>query len=151
VSLTLSEIPGFTDIADSVFNAGSALSSASVKALNADAKFGAVRNEQFWGYYRHGDTVELPVSAADGYEYSRDELVYSWSVWWTGSAPTACAGTQTAPTRGATGGSGTLLQMGFDVDQATGEVTCNVSYFSGSQNDTNDGILVVTVHAQRDR
>ena len=151
MSLTLSAVPGFTDIADSTYDAGSALSSASMKALNADAKFGAVRNEQFWGYYCNGETVELPVSPADGYEYSRAELIYTWSVWWTGSPPSACNGTQTAPTRGATGGGGTFLQAWYEVDQATGDVTCSTSYFSGAQHDCNDGILLVVVHAQRDR
>lgn len=151
MSLTLSAVPGFTDIADATYDAGSALSAAASKALNADAKFAAVRNEQFWGYYCHGETVGLPVSPADGYAYSRADLVYTWSIYWTGSAGGACNGTQTAPSRGATGGGGTLLQMGFDIDQATGAVACNVSYFSGRQNDTNDGILLVMVHAQRDR
>ena len=37
-----------------------------------------------------------------------------------------CNGTQTPPTRGATTGSGYVLQMGFDVDEATGLVSCVV-------------------------
>ena len=119
--------------------------------LNAAAKFGVVRNEQFWGYYRNGETVGLPTSPADGYVYARNELVYTWSIYWTGAATGACNGTQVAPARGATSGSGTMLQVGALVDQATGVVTTNVSYYKTAQTDTNDGILLVTVHAQRQR
>lgn len=151
MSLTLSAQPGFTDLADSVFDNGNTISAADLKSLNADAKFAAVRNEQFWGFYRNGETVATPVSPADGYVYSRAELVYTWSVYWTGAATGALNGTQSTPGRGATSGGGTLLQMGFEVDQATGAVSCNVSYFDGHQHDTNDGILMVMVHAQRDR
>jgi hypothetical protein len=149
MSLTLSSIPGFTEISDNVFNAGAAASDVSLKALNGAAKFGVVRNEIFQGYYRDGETVALPTSPADGYVYSRTELVYEYSIYWTGAATGACNGTQTAPPRGATSGAGTFLQMGFDVDATTGVVSCNVSYFSGTQHDTHDGILKVTTHAQR--
>ena len=45
MSLTLSAQPGFTDIPDSTFNSAATLSSSALKSLNADAKFGAVRNE----------------------------------------------------------------------------------------------------------
>ncbi len=143
--------PGFTEIADSTFNSGNALSASALKSLNADAKFGVVRNEQFWGYYRNGETVSLPVSTADGYTYSRSELLYTWALYWSGSATAACNGTQTAPSRGATSGGGTLLQMGCVIDQSTGDVACTASYFSGSQHDTNDGIWLVITHAQRSR
>jgi hypothetical protein len=151
MSLTLSGQPGFTELADSTFDAGNALTASNMKSLNADAKFAAVRNEQFWGYYKDGETVVLPVSPADGYIYSNAELVFTWSVYWSGSATGALNGTQTTPSRGATGGGGTLLQSGYLVDQTTGVVACNASYFSGAQHDTNDGILLVMTHAQRSR
>ena len=152
MSLELLVAPGFVDIDDAVFDAGEPATDADLKALNADAKFAAVRNEQFWGYYKHGETVVVPVSPADGYGYSRAELVYTWSVYWTG-APTSGAlnGTQSLPARGATSGQGDLLSECFWVDQATGVVTCIVSYFKTAQTDTNDGILMVMVHAQRSR
>lgn len=154
MSLTLTSQPGFTDIAESAFDAGNAASATNMKALNANAKFGAVRCEQFWGYYKHGETVQLPVSPADGYAYERSELRYSWSFYWTGAPPSsALNGTQTPPSRGATGGAGMLLQMGANVNQSTGAVECSVSYYvhNGSQTDTNDGILMVLVHALRSR
>ena len=77
MSLSLGTQPGFTEIADSTFDAGNAASDSALKAVNAAAKFGVVRNEQFYGYYANGETVALPVSPADGYAYSRSELRYS--------------------------------------------------------------------------
>ncbi len=153
MSLALSESPGFAEIPSDTFNDGQPASAATMKALNHNAEFGSVRNEQFWGYYKHGETVQLPVSPADGYAYSRAELLYSWSWFWTGSAAGALNGTQVAPPRGATGGGGHLLQMGANIDQATGAVSINVDYHKdgGAQTPTNDGILLVIVHAQRNR
>ncbi|HEX4311875.1 MAG TPA: hypothetical protein VHZ25_17730 [Acidobacteriaceae bacterium] len=151
MSLSLSAQPGFTDIADSTWDNGNAITAPNVKALNANAQFGAVRNEQFWGFYRDSETVATPVSPADGYAYSRAELRYTWSIFWTGSASGALNGTQATPSRGARSGGGTLLEVGFNVDQATGGVACTVDYFSGTQTNTHDGILMVTTHAQRDR
>ena len=151
MSLTLLVAPGFTEVPDANFASGATASDADLKALNADAKFAEVRNEQFWGFYKNGDTVALPVSAADGYHYTRSELLYSYSWWWTGSCPSVCGGTQVAPTKGATSGNGTLLQMWADINQATGVVTTQASYFKSSQTDTGDGVLLVIVHALRVR
>lgn len=153
MGLTLSESPGFAEVASNAFDAGQPATSAAMKALNSNAAFGAVRNEQFWGYYRHGEVVNLPVSPADGYAYSREELVYSWSWYWTGSAPGPLQGTQAAPTRGATSGAGLMLQAYAQIDQATGLVATEVGYYKegGAQTNTNDGILLVIVHAQRNR
>lgn len=151
MSLTLGTQPGFVEIADASFGAGNAASSSLMTELNDDAKFAAVRNEQFYGYYRSGETVALPTSPADGYAYSRSELRYSHSWYWTGSATGPCNGTQTQPPRGATTGQGMVLQLGADVDQASGLVTTNVSYYKSAEMDTNDGILLVITHAQRSR
>jgi hypothetical protein len=151
MSLSLGSQPGFTEISDATFDAGNAASDAALKALNTAAKFAAVRNEQFFGYYGNGETVALPTSPADGYAYARSELRYSFGWYWTGSATGACNGTQTAPSRGATTGAGQLLQMGANVDQATGVVSTVVSYFKSAEQDTTDGILLVITHAQRSR
>src|SRR5258708_4541263 len=108
-SLTLSAQPGFTEIPDSAFNAGNAVSQATAQQLNADAKYAAVRNEQFWGFYKNGETVALPTSPADGYNYVRAELTYDWSLYSTaGPGAGALNGTQTEPTPAATGGGGTV-------------------------------------------
>ena len=151
MSLTLGTQPGFTEVADSTFDAGNPASDSSLKSLNAAAKFGVVRNEQFYGYYRNGETVQAPVSPADGYAYSQSELRYSFSWYWTGGATGTCNGTLTPPPRGATSGQGQVIQMGANVDQSTGAVSTNVSYYKTSQTDTNDGILMVLTHAQRSR
>ncbi len=151
MSLTLSAQPGFTEVVDSTFDTGASLSSSAMKSLNADAKFAAVRNEQFWGYYRSGETVVLPTSPADGYEYSQAELVYSWSLYSSAPPMGALAGTQSAPTPAANSGPGTLLGVSQNVNQATGLVTCSAVYFNGTQTNTTDGILMVITHAQRSR
>ncbi len=151
MSLTLSAQPGFTELADATFDAGNAITDAALKSLNADTKFGAVRNEQFYGFYRNGEQVVLPVSPADGYEYSRAECLYSWSVYWTGSAPGALNGTQSPPVGGSTSAAGTMLQIKAYVDQPTGDVSTGTSYYQSSQVNTNDGILLVITHAQRNR
>ena len=153
-TLTLTSQPGFSEVPDSAFDAGNPATAANLKSLNAASKFAAVRDEEFWGFYKHGETVQLPYSPADGYAYAREELRYTWSVYWTGAAAgSPLEGTQEAPTRGATGGPGQLLQTGCYVDQATGLVTCDVSYYrdGGAQTDTNDGILMVVAHAKRQR
>ena len=154
MTLTLTSQPGFTEVPDSAFDAGSAVTAANMKAMNAAAKFAAVRTEEFYGFYKHGEVVGLPISPADGYEYEREELRYTWSLYWSGAPPgTALNGTQEPPSRGANSGAGNLLSMGFHVDQATGAVTCDVLYYvaNGSQASTTDGILMVTTHAKRQR
>jgi len=152
MSLTLSESPGFTEIASDTFDDGNAATDVTMKQLNANAAFAAVRCEQFWGYYRNGETVSLPVSAADAYQYQRSELIYTHSWYWMGSATGPCNGTQTPPPRGAGSGSGTLLGAAADVNQLTGVVSTVVSYFGGGQQqNTGDGILLVVTLAQRMR
>lgn len=151
MSLTLSAQPGFTEVPDNSFDAGMPASDSVFKSLNESAKFAVVRNEQFYGYYRNGETVALPVSPADGYQYQQSELRYSWGWYWTGSATGPCNGTETAPPRGVTTGQGMLLQFGANVDQTSGLVSTVVSYYKSSEMDTNDGILLIVTHAQRSR
>lgn len=153
-TLILNSAPGFTDIADSTFDAGNPVTAAVMKALNANAKFDAVRTEEFQGYYKHGETIVLPVSQADAYAYAREELIYTFTVFWTGAPPsTPLLGDAAPPARGATSGPGHLLEFGFFIDAATGFVSCDVHYHrdGGAQTNTNDGILFVTTHAKRQR
>lgn len=151
MSLTLSSQPGFTQIPGTSFASNAPVTAAVMQELNASAQFAAVRNEQFYGYYKNGETVQLPVSPADGYQYQRDELLYSFSWYSTGGQPTACDGTQTPPTPGSTTGQGTVLQTMANVDQSTGLVTTQVSYYKASQMNQPDGVLLVITHAQRNR
>ncbi len=149
-SLNLTEQPGFTEIPDNTFDAGNAAAAAGMKALNAAAKFAAVRTEEFWGYYKHGETVQLPVSPADGYAYSREELLYVWSLFHSAAPPgTPLNGTQEPQMPGATSGDGTLLAFGAHVDQATGLVSVQVDYYKTQHMVTHDGILLVHTLAKR--
>jgi len=151
-TLLLSSQPGFTEVPDQSLDAGNPVSSAVLKALNAACKFAAVRTEQFWGFYKHGETVTLPISPADGYAYAREELRYTWSIYGTGSPPgSPLLGTQTAPGRGGTSGQGTVLSLQFHVDQGTGLVECGVSYYKTAQEDKTDGIVMVMTQATRQR
>jgi hypothetical protein len=152
MSLSLIAQPGFAELPDADFDAGGVASDTNMKALNAAAKFGVVRNEQFWGYYRNGEQVVLPVSPADGYQYSRSELVYTWSVFATQPAVTALLGTQSTPTAGSNSGAGTILLAQYQVNQSSGNVSCITWYFNGSATAvTADGILLVMAFAQRQR
>lgn len=151
MSLSLSSQPGFTEVPDASFATGSAASDSAFKSLNDATKFAAVRNEQFRGYYRNGETVVLPVSPVDGYAYSRAECLYSWSWFFTGSAPGPCNGIEVPPLQGSTTGAGTVLQLNAYVDQSTGAVATTVGYWKTTQQNTTDGILCVVTHAQRQR
>jgi hypothetical protein len=150
-SLRLSSQPGFTEIPDPTFDAGLPVTSAAMKAMNANARFAAVRCEQFWGYYRNGETVILPVSEADGYAYSREELLYSWSLVSTCACPIALNGTHTFPGYGSTSGTGNALDVAAKVEQSTGLIETVVDYYKTSQQRTNDGVLMVITHAMRQR
>lgn len=148
--LTLQVPPGFSEVPDSAFDAGNPVTAANMKALNAAVKFGVVRNEQFVADYKHGETVALPISPVDGYAYTRAELRYSWSLAYTGSASRDAAGVLQG---GATSGAGHMLFVNFSVNQQTGLVSCMVAYHKdgGAQTNSNDGILTVITHAQRNR
>lgn len=153
VPLTLEEQPGFAEIPEAELAGGLPLTSGVLKMLNSAVKFAAVRTEYFYGYYGDGETVVLPESPVDGYQYAREELRYIWSVYWTGSPVGQLAGTLFPPLTGATSGEGQVLQMGFSVDQPTGLVHTVVSYYQDGkqQQDTADGILLVHTIAKRAR
>jgi hypothetical protein len=169
MNLTLTKQSGFTQIAQAALTTGTALAAASIQGINENAKFAAVRSEEFYGFYSNGTTVLLPVSPADGYAYARDELSYEASLYWsggTGRGPWsgnagannnavnfAIAGQTTPPFRGATGGSGQVIDISYSVNQATGVVTTAVTYAKDGTlttlSVTTDGILHVTTLARR--
>jgi hypothetical protein len=152
MSLTLTGgPPSFVEVPDEDLDAGEILTQAILQAINADVDWAVVSIEDFWGYYKNGETVQLPTSAADGYNYTRQELLYTWEIWDTHPATGACNGTQSAPGVGAASGSGTILQMGFNVNQGTGAVACEVDYYqqSAAETNTNDGVLLVHTLARR--
>lgn len=130
MSLTLTGgAPTFTEVTEPQLDADELLTQAILQAINADSNWAAVAVEDFWGYYKPGETVALPVSPADGYEYTRSELLYCWEIFSTGAPPaTALMGTQAAPTPGPPSGPGQILAIGFSVDQATGYVGGVIEY-----------------------
>src|SRR2546430_6732076 len=80
MGLTLQTPPGFSDLADSVLAANQPAFAIDLAKIYSNGAFGMVRPEIFQGIYKPGDTVALPVSDRDGYAYSRDELLYFWTV-----------------------------------------------------------------------
>ncbi|MDE2097877.1 MAG: hypothetical protein KGL39_11560 [Patescibacteria group bacterium] len=150
--LTLESEPGFTEVLDAVLATGMPVTSAVLKALNSAIKFAAVRTEVFFGYYVLGQTVAIPTSLIDGYNYSREECRYVWSVYWTAApGPGFVEGTLTEPPLGATSAPGQLLQFGYNIDQATGVISGQTSYYTTNkqQVDTSDGMLMVHTIAKR--
>jgi hypothetical protein len=150
--LSLQAEPGFTELMDAWLGTGMPLTSAVLKALNSSAKFAAVRNEIFFGFYCVGQTVAVPTSLIDGYNYSREECRYICSVYWTAApGPGMVEGQLGAPPLGATSAPGQLLQFGFNVDETTGLISGQTSYYvtNKQQVDTSDGILLVHTIAKR--
>ena len=80
MAFELLEPPGFVDIPDALLRAGSPATGFAFSALKDNAAFGSVVPEVFYGTYHDGQTVAVPVSPVDGYQYLRSELVYVWEV-----------------------------------------------------------------------
>lgn len=139
---TLTQIPGLFDLPDSLLDSGDGAIDATLSKIASNAKFGAVCVEFFQGEFRDGDEVPLPISSADGYRYSRDELIYFREVRATGN-PSAVA--PSAP--------GQLLFLMPALDSATGKVSMLTGYYvqGGQQTNTNDGLLALTVIGIRGR
>ena len=87
--LTLATVPGFVDLPDSLLAANKFAMGLFFQRILANAKFGIVRPEVFTAQYKHGDTVDLPTSPVDGYQYQRDELIYLWHYVWSGAVTSA--------------------------------------------------------------
>jgi hypothetical protein len=176
MNLTLTKPSTFSQIAQSGLVTGDTLTAANMQGINENAKFAAVRTEEFYGFYSNGTTVELPVSPADGYEYSRDELTYWASLYWSGgttygpwnsgggnrgSGPAVVVlGAIAPPYRGATSAGGEILSLGYGVDYSSGLVFGAVSYIKDGVSGgvmvntpvaTTDCILFVVVCAKRQR
>ena len=166
----------FVEVTEPQLDSGEVIAQALLQAINADVLVAVGMVEDFWGYYRVGETVGLPTSPLDGYTYKRSELLYAWEIFSTAAAPGALNGTQAAPAPGAPSGTGQILQMGFSIDQGSGVISgvaqygpvgvageqgtyayinpvgvFSVSYYAtkGAQTNTQDGILLVRTLARR--
>lgn len=155
--LTFSTIPGVVDLPDSSLAADQPLTDYALVKISNNAKFAAVRPETFYGWYKHGESVQLPVSPVDGYVYSRAELEYEIAAWCSRS-PAGDAQTNGATTKparaSANDAAGTLFLMDFWVEEKNepnpGLVHCEVHYWdSGTEVATNGGFVKVRTIATR--
>lgn len=150
--LTLSSIPGFFDLADSVLAGGQPLTDDTMLKLSHNAKFAAVRTELvFMGFFQPGDTVPPPVSPVDGYAYARAECLFL-PIFASSRSPAAgfIPGQKNFPALADNdAGRGNLIVVPYqlDVNDATGLVTCQ-TYWSGSGAE-NQGTLKVYCVAVR--
>lgn len=141
--ITFPYAPGFADVPDSALAAEQYAQGVLLGRIAENAAMGMVRPEVFVTEQKHGDTVALPVSPVDGYQYSRDELVYMWGI------------TSTAnPSTGAPSANNQLIWFAqWFVDQTTGVVTSEIWYSNDDgkkTNKTNDGTLTVyTIGSRR--
>jgi hypothetical protein len=142
--LALTAIPGFSDLSDLALEADDPALGIHVAMISNNAAFGLVRLEFFQERHKDGDTVELPVSLVDGYNYSRDELIYAWTIGQSGGFD-----------NGWLSGPDCLWYCNWKVEQSTGEVTSNEWYRRSGHNDdatkSDDGTVRVTIIAQRQK
>ncbi len=150
--LTFASIPGFVDLPDSAIAADQALTDDSIQKISHNAKFGAVRYEMIYmGFFKHAATVGTPVSPVDGYVYAQAEVLYSWARYAT-RAPGAgfVNGQKTPPTQASSQPANLYWELD-DINDATGVVSLQTSYFvqGGAETQTNDGIIKVWANCQR--
>lgn len=137
--LYLTSQPGFSDQPDSALASGTFSLGLELAKINQNAAFGMVRMEFFQGIYQNGDTVTLPISSVDGYEYQQSEVTYLWTVY------SSCN-----PSNGWITGPSALWYAEWFVDQDTGIVTCQEWYRNDAQSGvSNDGFLQVFTIGQR--
>lgn len=143
MAFILSEPPGFTDLPDSLLQAGAPATGFVASALKDNAAFGSVVPEVFYNTLHNGDVVPLPVSSVDGYQYLREELIYVWEIQNTVNNEN---GTPSAPNQ--------LLWCEWFVEPDTGKVHSTETYGTDPVNSwtqTNDGILSVWAFGIRGR
>lgn len=143
-ALTLDKIPGFADLPNASLIAGNVALGSHLAKISDNAALGMMRLERFPGLYKNGDTVPLPVSAVDGYTYTRAELLYVWGIQ-----------TSLNPDTGWITGPDALWYAGWKVDQTTGLVSTEEWYRRSGSSDqaasSNDGVLRVWTLGQRQR
>jgi hypothetical protein len=155
--LTFEVIPGFVDLPDAAIAADQPLTDYSITKISNNAKFGAVRPETFYGWYKNGEVVQSPASRVDGYLYARTELEYEVAAWCSRS-PDSGSPTAGAPSKPARANlndaSGSLFLMDFWVEEKNeanpGLVHCEVHYLNGgTEIITNGGFVKVRTIATR--
>ena len=155
--MTFAVIPGFVDIPDGNLAADQPLTDYDLTKISNNAKFAAVRPEMFYGWYKNGETVLIPVSVVDGYVYSRQELEYEVAALCSRSPDSSAAtnGSLTRPPRSnLNDGPGSLFLLDFWIEEKTdanpGLVHCEVHYWNdGTETITNGGFVKVRTIATR--
>lgn len=153
--LTLTSVPGFSDLADAAISGNVALTDDSMQKISHNAKFGSVRLECIYmGFYGHGDTIPTPVSPVDGYAYARAECSFTWMIYSNRSRAAPYTPGQQLPPPQASGQPQNGLYNfpgGWDINDLTGVVNLRTSYYSGGGAEvvTTDGIIKVYCMAQR--
>ncbi len=155
--LTWATQPGAVDLPDSSLATDQPLTDYSLTKISNNAKFAAVRPETFYGWYRDGETVQIPVSPVDGYQYSRSELEYEIAAWDSRSpAPGQVThGVPAKPLRASVNGAaGMLFDAYFTVEERSdanpGLVHCFVSFWdNGTEHQTHSGMVKVRTIATR--
>lgn len=136
--LILNTPPGFSDQPDSSLAAGQYALGSQLAKISGNAALGMCRLEFFQGIYGNGETVELPISPVDGYQYQNSECTFVWGIYSTGNANGWITGPQA------------LWYCFWNVDQETGLVSSTEWYNTVSSDGTsNDGFLQVSTIAQR--
>jgi len=139
--LILNTPPGFSDQPDSSLAAGNYALGSQMAKISGNAALGMCRMEFFQGIYTNGETVALPISPVDGYQYQMNELTFVWGVYSTAD-----------DNNGWITGPQALWYCSWNVDQETGLVSCTEWYRSDGQAGTsNDGWLQVFTIAQRQK
>ena len=105
---TLNAPPGLNDLPDVALAAEEIAQGQHAAKILENTKFGTVRPEFFpMGRFRDGETVPLPKSKADKYQYQASEVIFLWS-------PAITAN----PVNGKTSHPGAILFMDMWVEQA---------------------------------
>jgi hypothetical protein len=153
--LNFASIPGFFDLADSAIAAGQPLTDDAISKISHNAKFGAVRAEQFYmGFYANGNTVSRPVSPVDGYAYSYAECLF-FLIHASSLSPAAgfVPGQALFPPTAPNAGAGALLaspyQMTIEPSGGTNPGLVSLSNYYSTSGPVNEGTVAVYCLAQR--
>jgi hypothetical protein len=149
--LTFSSIPGFFDLQDSAIASGQPLTDDAIQKISHNAKAGAVRNERIYmGFFKNGDVVGVPRSPVDGYQYSRSEVQYDFVRYAIRGPAGGFVSGQAARPAPANSQPAGVYWFVTDIDDSTGQVFMQTSYWDGSHETiTNDGIVKVYAVCQR--
>jgi len=132
---------GWCDIPASAWAAGNVGVEDLLVALNSMVRFAATCDEYIAAApQRSGNSVALPASPDDGYNYSRSEALYAFAVQ---ASPN--------PDTGKNSAGGNVLFFHDFIAQDTGLVTSVVNYYvqGGQESSSNDGLLCVLLILRR--